>query len=394
MRVLHVIPSVSPKRGGPSLAVLAMVRALRAQGVDAEVATTNDDGESVLDVPLNTPGEREGVPVRFFSRFSPPLRPVREFAYSQGLARWLEAECGGYDVLHVHAIFSHASTCAMAAARRRRVPFLNRPLGQLCEWSLRQRATKKRLYLALVERANLDAAAALHFTTEQERLEAEPLGLRAPGFVVPHGIDVPDLLPDARARLRARLGLPPDARVVLFLSRVHPKKGLELLIPALAQLRDDLLHFVLAGNAEPPDYERVVDQIVRETGLAARTHRVPFATGEWKQLLLQGADLFALTSHSENFGLAVVEAWAAGTPVVVTPGVALAEEVRRLGLGEVARLEVPAIADAVGGLLTTPDRRAVAGRAARQLAESKFAWAEVAARLKRQYQQIFSRSGA
>jgi glycosyltransferase involved in cell wall biosynthesis len=392
MRVLHVIPSVSPRRGGPSLAVLAMVRALRRQGVEAEIATTNDDGEGLLDVPLDVPGEHEGVPVRFFARFSPPLRPVREFAYSRPLARWLDAACGDYDVWHVHAIFSHASTCAMATARRRRVAYLNRPLGQLCEWSLRQRAARKRAYLALIERANLNAAAALHFTTEQELREAGPLGLRAPGFVVPHGIDMPALLPDARARLRARLGVPPDARVVLFLSRVHPKKGLELLIPALAQLRDDQLHCVLAGNAEPPDYEGVVDRIVRDAGLAARTHRVPFATGEWKQLLLQGADLFALTSHSENFGLAVVEAWAAGTPVVVTPGVALAEEVRRHGLGAVAALEVPAIAAAVRELLAAPDHRTGAGRAARQLAESQFAWTAVAARLQRRYQQICSAS--
>ena len=385
MRVLHVIPSVSPRRGGPSLAVLAMVRALRARGVEAEIATTNDDGEGVLSVPLNAVGEHEGVPTRFFARFSPPLRAVREFAYSRGLSRWLDSACGEYDLVHVHAIFSHASTCAMATARRRSVPYLNRPLGQLCEWSLGRRAAKKRAYLALVERANLDAAAALHFTTEQEEREAEPLGLRAPGFVAPHGVDVPDLLPDARARLRARLGLPPDARVVLFLSRVHPKKGLELLLPALAQLRDDQVHFVLAGNAEPPDYEGVVDQIVRDVGLAARTHRVPFATGEWKQLLLQGADLFALTSHSENFGLAVVEAWAAGTPVVVTPGVALADEVRRHGLGAVAALEVPAIAAAVRGLLASPDRRETAGQTARRHAQTHFAWPAVAARLADEY---------
>ena len=106
MRVLHVIPSVSPKRGGPSLAVLAMVRALRARGVDAEIATTTDDGEGVLDVPVEQLTEREGVPVRYFDRWSPPLRAVREFAYSRSLARWLEKAVGSYDLLHVHAIFS------------------------------------------------------------------------------------------------------------------------------------------------------------------------------------------------------------------------------------------------------------------------------------------------
>lgn len=391
MRVLHVIPSVSPKRGGPSHAVLAMVRALRTHGVDAEIATTTDDGEGVLDVPVDRLAEREGVPVRYFHRFSPPLRPVREFAYSRSLARWLASGVGGYDLLHVHAIFSYPSTRAMATARRYGVPYLDRPLGQLCEWSLRQRSFKKRAYLRLVERANLDGAAAIHYTTEQEQQEAASLGFRAPGFVAPHGIDLPALLPDAREQLRQRLGLRPEAKVVLFLSRVHPKKGLELLIPALAQLRGEPIYFVLVGNAEPPDYEAEVERMLAAVKLTGRTKRVPFATAEWKQILLQGADLFALTSHSENFGIAVVEAFAAQLPVVVTPGVALADQVRRHQLGEVAPLEVAGIAAALRNQLAQTARRVEIGRAARRLAGVEYAWPAVATRIGAEYERILNR---
>ena len=365
-----------------------MVKALRTQGVDAEIATTNDDGEGVLNVRLDELIEHEGVPVRFFRRYSPPLRPLREFAYSRPLARWLEKAVGSYDLLHVHAIFSYASTRAMSTARRYGVPYLNRPLGQLCEWSLRQRAWKKRAYLALVERANLNAAAAIQYMTEQEQQEAQALGLCAPSFVAPHGIDLPDLLPDARAQLRQRLGLPADAKIVLFLSRVHPKKGLELLIPALAQLRGEQIYFVLVGNAEPPDYEAEVERMLAAAELTARTRRVPFATGEWKQILLQGADVFALTSHSENFGLAVVEAFAAQLPAVVTPGVALADQVRRHQLGEVAPMEVPGIAAALRSQLAQAARRADIGRAARRLAEVEYAWPAVAARISAEYDRI------
>jgi len=388
VRVLHVIPSVSPRRGGPSLAVLAMVRALRAQSVEAEIATTDDDGEGVLSVPLGERIEHEGVPVRFFRRYSPSLRTVREFAYSGPLARWLDAAVAGYDLLHVHAVFSYPSTRAMSTARQRGIPYLNRPLGQLCEWSLRRRAWKKRAYLALVERANLNAAAAIQYMTEQEQQEAQPLGLRAPGFVAPHGIDLPNLLPDARAQLRQRLGLPVDAKIVLFLSRVHPKKGLELLIPALTRLQDESTYFVLVGNAEPPEYEAEVERMLAAAGMAARTRRVPFATGEWKQILLQGADVFALTSHSENFGLAVVEAFATQLPVVVTPGVALAEQVRRHQLGEVPSLDEADIAAALRRLLGQAERRAEIGRHARRLVEQEFAWPAIAARIGQEYRRI------
>ena len=391
MRVLHVIPSVSPKRGGPSFAVLAMVRALRARGVDAEIATTTDDGEGVLDVPVEQLTEREGVPVRYFDRWSPPLRAVREFAYSRSLARWLEKAVGSYDLLHVHAIFSYPSTRAMSTARRYGVPYLNRPLGQLCEWSLRRRAWKKRAYLALVERANLNAAAAIQYMTEKEHQEAQALGLCAPSFVAPHGIDLPALLPDARAQLRQRLGLPADAKIVLFLSRVHPVKGLEFLIPALAQLRGEPIYFVLVGNVEPPDYEAEVERMLAAAELTARTRRVPFATGEWKQILLQGADLFALTSHSENFCIAVLEAFAAQLPVVVTPGVALADQVRRHQLGEVAPMEVMGIAAALRAQLAQAARRVEIGRAARRLAEVEYAWPAVAARIRSEYERILTR---
>ncbi|MFM8471273.1 MAG: glycosyltransferase [Limisphaerales bacterium] len=389
--MLHVIPSVSPVRGGPSQAVLAMVRALRVEGVDAEIAATNDDGDQVLEVPLETLTTHADVPVRFFPRFSPIVRPVREFAYSGQLSRWLAAAVGSYDLIHVHAVFSYASTCAMRRARLRRVPYVNRPLGQLCVWSLQRRALKKRLYLALAERANLRGAAALHFTTQQEQDEAAGLGLGTRGFVAPHGIELPAMVPDARVKLRAKLELPPDEKVVLFLSRVHPKKGLEVLIPALARLAaTERFTFVLAGNAESPAYEAQMKQLLRETGLAARTRREDFASGEWKQTLLQGADVFALTSHSENFGIAVVEAMAAGLPVVVTPGVALAREVAEFETGTVPAMQPDAVSAALTGLLRDRDRREALGRAGARLVHERFTWPAAARRIVDEYRRILT----
>lgn len=388
MRVLHVIPSVSPRRGGPSFAVVAMVKALRAAGVEAEIATTNDDGEGVLSVPCGERSEFNGVPVRFFPRWSPPVRALREFAYARGLAPWLGAAVRGFDVVHVHALFSFASTTAMRICRHARVPYFSRPLGQLCAWAIQRRALKKRLYLALAERTNLRGAARVHFTTEQERRQAEEVepGLR--GFVVPHGIELPAPLPMAREQLRTRLGLPSDEPVILFLGRLHPVKGLGLLIPALAEVaRQTRFTFVLAGHAETPDYEQEVTALLARHGLAERTCRVGFAEGEWKQILLQGADVFALTSHSENFGLAVVEALAAGRPVVLSPGVALAEWVARHQLGEVPLLEVGDLARALGRCLETAGQDAAFSLRARQVVAAEFAWPAVAARLRGEYER-------
>ena len=181
MRVLHVIPSVGPLRGGPSQVVLEIVRSLNQTGVQAEIVATNDNGPGLLDVPLGAKTVFAQAPVWFFPRFSPRLSLVREFAYSTALTRWLGQNMDRYDLIHVHAFFSYASTAAMMMARRKNIPYLVSPHGLLCEWSLQQSASRKKLYLALIERRNLNGSAGLEYAAEQERAEAAPLRPRPPG---------------------------------------------------------------------------------------------------------------------------------------------------------------------------------------------------------------------
>lgn len=395
MRVLHVIPSVALVRGGPSKAVVAMVKALRTTGVDAEIIATNDNGLDLLDVPLGqcinypltTLEENTSAPVWFFPRFNPKIDAVKEFAFSAALTTWLWENIRDYDLLHVHAIFSYASTAAMAIARLRGIPYIIRPLGQLCEWSLQQSACKKQIYLKLIEKANINHSRGLHLTSIQEQQEVSRLGLVAPSFVLPHGLDVSSPMPDARTKLRQILNLPADEPIILFLSRLHPKKGLDYLIPALGKLTHHRFTFVLAGNGSK-EYEAEIESLVVSNGIRDRTYLAGFVAGERKDLFLQGSDLFALTSHSENFGVAVLEAMACGLPVLLTPGVALATVVKEYQLGYIAELDVTAITQAVDSYLSHPQKACDMGTSARQLVLEKYTWEQIAAQMQHLYTNI------
>lgn len=387
MKILHVIPSVGSVRGGPSQAVIETVKALQNFGVEAEIVTTNDNGNDLLDVPLRQCIEYKQVPVRFFPRFSPGLHSIREFAFSGQLTAWLWQNASNYDLLHVHAIFSYASTAAMAIARLKGVPYIVRPLGQLCEWSLQQSARKKKIYLDLIERSNLNHSQALHLTSEQEQQEVSRLGLGLHSFVLPHGLSVPLVISNAHSRLREHLKVPADEPVILFMSRLHPKKGLDYLIPALAKLTHHRFTFVIAGSGSQK-YEAEIKSLVISNGIRDRTYFAGFLEGEIKNLFMQGSDLFVLTSHSENFAVVVLEALAVGIPVVVTPGIALADIVEQHQLGYVTPLDVDAIASTLEKYLCNPQQAQDMGNSGRQLVSDQYTWKQITLKMQQVYADL------
>jgi len=399
LKVLHVIPAVAPRYGGPSVAIAGLCRALRAAGVSTLVATTDADGLGRLDQPIGREVTWEDGPAIFFPRLG-----SESFKWSPALASWLGAHVANFDVVHIHAVLSHVCVAAARASRAAGVPYLMRPLGTLDPWSLRQHALRKRVLMGLGARSALRHAAGMHYTSrEEQRLaEAGVPGL-PPGYVVPLG--VPDDLfvgAPVGSDLELTYGQPyvssrsdPTLPYVLTLSRVDGKKGIDVLIRAWHGLastgRLGRWTLRIAGDGDPR-YVAEMRALAEAGPGGTRIQFEGWVGGAERRALLRGAGLFALPSHQENFGFALAEAMASGVAVIVSPGVNLAADIAEAGAGWIAPRDT--FGDVLGDALAKPADCRARGRQARLYAET-FRWPRVASQLACIYRDLAAvRSGA
>lgn len=388
IRILHVIPGLSPLYGGPTAVVLEMCRQLNRRGVEAEIATTDAGVEGPMAIALEQPFQMEGVTVYGFR--SPFLH---RYGFSWRLAHWLHHHVKRYDLLHIHAFFSFVTVPCVRAAQRHRIPYLLRPSGELDPWCLGRGLFKKKLYLFLAGRSFLRHASALHVTCEDEKAAIERLGLTTPKAVIPLGVT---LLPEGalppRGSFRSKVPQLSKRKLIVFLSRLDPKKGLDKLLPALTQLarqRDDFL-VVLAGSGEKR-YEASLQREISSNGLSRKVFFTGFLQGRDKLELLRDADCFVLPSYSENFGVAVVEAMGMGVPVVISDRVGIHREVAQYQAGLVTPCDSGAVARALATLLDDHPLRQQMGENARRLVKERFTWDRATAGLIDLYQSVLSR---
>jgi glycosyltransferase involved in cell wall biosynthesis len=381
VHVLHVTPYFAPAHqyGGPPASILGLCKGLLRSGVDVEVVTTTANGRTPLP-PSAAAGDRyEGVPVRYV----PAAFPRRFFGarIRQPLADAIERA----DVCHIHGVWNVPEWWASYLARSARVPYIVSPRGMLQPQAMQRGRARKAVAYSLLERRNLSHAALLHATSDQEADAIDKLRLGVKVAVVPNGVDLcaPQLAP---GNYRAKLGIAPDAFVVLFLGRMHRIKRIDLIADAFAELRatHPAAQLVLAG----PDEHRLLPDVMRRLSLhAGAVHAVDAVTGTDKWALLKDADVMVQASDSESFGVAVVESLASGVPVVATKTTPWHDlDVHACGFW--VEQTAAAIASALRTLANDPVRRARMGERAAAFARESFAWDAIAPAMVRLYTDL------
>jgi glycosyltransferase involved in cell wall biosynthesis len=285
-------------------------------------------------------------------------------------------------IIHDHGMWLPTNHHAARLARTLRVPFIVQPHGMLEPWALGYRGLKKKVAMHAYQRRDLEAACVLVVTSEAEGENLRRIGLTQPLAVIPNGVRS-DAVAGAEDPGRGHAS---GRRNVLFLSRIHPKKGLRNLIRAWGRLRVRDWELRIAGPDDGGHLEEIMD-LAREAGVSDAIRYCGVVEGEQKSILYRQADVFVLPTYSENFGLVVAEALSQGVPVVTTRG-APWEDLQRHGCGWWVDVGVDplvtALDEAMG--LTEPERRAM-GERGRVLAH-RFDWGTIAAQMLSVYRWI------
>ncbi|MBS0526613.1 MAG: glycosyltransferase [Proteobacteria bacterium] len=388
LRLLHVVPTYLPavRYGGPIRSVHALCRALAAQGHVTDVFTTNVDGPGDSAVPLERPVDLEGVQVTYF-----PSKRLRRLYWSPPMRRALLARIADYDLVHVHAIYLWPTWMAARAARARGVPYVVSPRGMLVP-QLIQRKNRwiKQAWIRLIEKPNLERAAAVHTTSEVEAHHLRGFGWPLSKVVtIPHGVDDPSAIPGA--------ALSPDiaaaiagAPAVLAFGRISWEKGLDRLIAALPLV--PATRVIVAGG-DGGQAEALAAQ-ARKLDVAGRVTIIArHVDGADKEALFASAAAFAATSLSENFGLAAFEAMRRGLPVLATPDVGMSEIVAKAEAGVIVDPSPHGIARGLVTLLQDREAGRIMGERGRALVIAEYGWNAVAGRMTELYRGAIGQGG-
>jgi glycosyltransferase involved in cell wall biosynthesis len=366
LRAIEVVPGISEEASGPSYSVMRLCESLIALGHDVSLAA--------LDL-----GPVAGA--AFLEMFPLGAGP-RKLGRSPAMKRWLARQAGSsrVDILHNHGMWQMSAVYPGWAARKWNVPLVVSPRGAFSRFAMKHGSPLKAIFWPLLQRPAIEAAGCFHATAEAEYEDIRRLGFRQPVAIIPNGIDIP----------AARPRRPAGARTLLFLGRIHKIKGLDMLLRAWRRVQGRFPEWRLDIVGSDDSYYGSSGYLDQLRGLAAslgveRARFVGELRGDAKTEALSQAELFILPSYSENFGVAVAEALAAGTAAIVTRG-APWPRLGEKGAGWWVETSDDGVAGALDEALARPPGELDAmGKLGRAWMESDFGWERIAATMAETY---------
>jgi glycosyltransferase involved in cell wall biosynthesis len=382
MKVLQVVPSLAPEWGGPVKVVNELAGALEVIGVSSEIISAQ--GRRVGNPETVT----NDIPIHLFE-----TGPIARLwtAHTPGLKKTLARKIPDFDLVHIQELWHYPGYIASKIARSRNVPYIVTIHGELNEWNLQQKRLKKQIYMTAIQRGILQKSAALHAITQAESNRIRQLEIETPVAMIPNGIHTEEFenLPD-RSQFVSRYPELENRLIVLFLGRIQQKKGLDILAQAFGNLvrtRHDV-RLVVAG----PDEDNTLTEIktiLKSQGALEKAVFPGMLTGEQKLEALSAADIFALTSYSEGFSVALLEALSAGLPLVITDECNF-PEVGDSRAGFVVRPNDSETASALMSLLDSADLRREMSENARRLVRSNYTWERIAEKMFTLYENVIA----
>ncbi len=369
---------MSPIQGGVFAAVRDLTQCMEVLGVRNEVRMPlNPDALAHIDSWLPVSALSQGRIV------VPPLQWSPEF-----VRLVLQSNA---DLLHTHGIWQHPSFVALAWKSKTKRPHVASVHGMLEPWAWQHHAWKKRPVWELWERRNLQSADLLHATSEQEAHSFRERGLKTPIAIIPNGVNLP--ASNALSTIQnPKFNIQNQQRTALFLSRIHPKKGLPLLLEAWAKVRPKNWSLQVVGPDEG-GHRAELERLVAGLGLTEMVRFSGSLTGDAKEAAFRDSGLFILPTHSENFGIAVAEAMAHGLPVITTHGAPwqLLEAER---CGWWVPISVDGIANALDDATRrSPEELAAMGERGRTVVAERFAWEGIARQFVECYRWVLGEGG-
>jgi glycosyltransferase involved in cell wall biosynthesis len=384
VRVLHIVAYFAPAYtyGGPPRTVLGLCRALRKSGVDVDVFTTTANGLSDFPASPEQGEFVEGVRVHYFARHFP-----KRFFRAPDLAEALSASVRDYDLVHVHGLWNFTVWSAIRIVRQSLVPYIVSPRGMLDSGSIAHQRWRKMPAYHLIERNSLESASRLHATSAYELRSLAALGFAAKTFELPNGFDPPLEIP-VRGSFRRRINVSSSAPLFTYLGRIHPTKRLDLLAGAFRRLHTHCpeARLVIAGP-DDENYRRKL--LILFQPFAGAVIWAGELGPEDKWGLLHDSTALVMCSDSESFGVTVVEAMAAGVPVVVTRTCPW-QVIARAQCGFWVEQNAAAIFASLDRIVRNPSEAARMGSRGAALARLQYGWSVIGAAMFERYGEILS----